>query len=117
MASNYDDGCRCAQFKTETMTTLKQIEEKAMHAVRYGDELRPQRDWFVLLALAALILLTSIAAATWTFMRVTEGKPVGVDANAGQSSGSAIEKAKALFEERRAEEARYRSEYQFVDPS
>ncbi|MBP6860316.1 MAG: hypothetical protein KBC38_02020 [Candidatus Pacebacteria bacterium] len=99
------------------MTTLKQIEEKAMHAVRYGDELRPQRDWSVLLILAGLILIASITVSAWTFIRVTQGQPVGVDGSAAGNAASDIENAKALFEERRAEEARYRSEYQFVDPS
>ncbi len=99
------------------MTTLKQIEEKAMHAVRYGEDLRPVRDWLVLLALAGTIFVGSVLVNVWTFVRVIEGKPVGLDAAESSKDADAIQAAKKLFEERRAEEGRYKSEYQFVDPS
>lgn len=99
------------------MTSLKEIEQKALHAVEYGEVLRPARDWFVLLSIAAVLILISAAWNVWVFVQAGRGEPVGAQVEAPGGSANAIERAQALFEARRLEDARYRSEYQFVDPS
>lgn len=99
------------------MTSLKDIEQKALHAIEYGEVLRPARDWFMLLSIAAILVLMSAAWNVWVFLQAGRGEPVGAQMEAPSGSGNAIEQAQALFEARRVEDARYRSEYQFVDPS
>lgn len=99
------------------MTSFKDIEQKALHAIEYGEVLRPVRDWFVLLTIAGLLVLLSSAWNVWVFLETGRGDSPGAQMEATGGSVNVIERAQALFEERRIENARYRTEYQFVDPS
>ncbi|MEK9184256.1 MAG: hypothetical protein AAB892_00830 [Patescibacteria group bacterium] len=79
---------------------------------------RPIRDWFSLLTIAFVILLASVAWNVWTFTRVTSGQLVGGTPIETQAPDiSALEAVQEIFASRAAEEARYRAEYRFVDPS
>ena len=89
----------------------------SLKGIRYGDALRPSRDWLMLLTIALLLLVGSIAWNLWTFSEVTKGDPIGNEAPPASTDTGVIDSAARLFEERRAEEARYHSEYRFVDPS
>jgi len=83
-----------------------------------SDRPRPTRDWMLLLSLAALILVASAGWNVWTFVRVTSGDVGAVEEAAVDGPDlTALERVRAAFQERAAEEARYRSDYRFVDPS
>ncbi|MES2994465.1 MAG: hypothetical protein V4681_00270 [Patescibacteria group bacterium] len=87
------------------------------HFARNGRR-RPIRDWFSLLTIAFIVLLASVAWNVWMFMRVTSGQLVGDAVIEAQAPDvSALEAVQGIFASRAAEEARYRSEYHFVDPS
>ena len=76
----------------------------------------PARDWTLLLSLALLMLLASLAWNTWFFLgALQEPAPAPVPAQATDDSG--IDTVRASFDERAAEGERYRSEYRFIDPS
>ena len=90
---------------------------KGLKSVRYGTALHPSRDWLVLLACAFVGILASIAWNLWTFTKVTEGEPIGTEALSPAADRAPVDAVTKLFEKRAAEEARYRNEYRFVDPS
>lgn len=83
-----------------------------------GDRRKPSRDWFILLAIAFLILIASIGWNVWAFVRITSGEATGSAAQGPQGPDvSVVEQVRTVFETRAAEENRYRTEYRFVDPS
>lgn len=93
------------------------LSTKSLKGISYGKALRPSRDWLLLLGLVFICLLASVGWNLWTFTNVTEGGSVGAPAPAQDANASAVDSVSALFEERALEEARYRSDYRFVDPS
>lgn len=86
--------------------------------IRYGKRIRAHRDWLILLAVVAMLLL---AASVWSaFLFFEEPKPAALpETGSGLPSVSeeSLGKVEALFEARDAERARYQSEYRFVDPA
>ncbi|HEX2792190.1 MAG TPA: hypothetical protein VHO23_00515 [Candidatus Paceibacterota bacterium] len=78
---------------------------------------KPQRDWFMFLSAAALLLALSVGWNVWIFYTAATGGQVGDTAPAAAPDTSSFDAVRALFEERATEEARYRTEYRFVDPS
>jgi hypothetical protein len=83
----------------------------------YGDRVRPVRDWFVLLGATAMLIGLSIGWNVWLFQNVERGGFTDPAEAAGAFDPLPIESVRAVFEERRAQEARYEDEYRFVDPS
>lgn len=84
----------------------------------YDGRPQPERDWSVLLSIAAVLFLVSVAWNTWLFLRVTEGHPIGAEAVQVPTVNTAsLESVRAVFKERAEEEEGYRSVYRFVDPS
>jgi hypothetical protein len=80
--------------------------------------LDPSTDWLILLGFALLFIVASLAWNTWFFFTVLDQKaaqPVMTSEQA--STTNPMEKSRTLFEIRATEEARYRSEYRFIDPS
>ena len=78
----------------------------------------PVRDWFLVLAVAAILLGASFGWAAWTYYQAalvtmekqtTTATPVLDTAN--------VDAITTLFEKRKAEAEQYSSTYQFVDPS
>lgn len=88
---------------------------KSSKSFRYGDRLRPGRDWLVLLSLFLIALAISLAYNLWTFSRITKGQKIG-DAAVTTPAQIKLDQVKTLFEARAAERARYGSD-RFVDPS
>ena len=78
----------------------------------------PSRDWLLALLLALVLLVVSVGVNTVVFMEAVshtgEGEAPIEERDIDQS---AVEKAKEAFGVRALEEAKYRSEYRFVDPS
>lgn len=78
----------------------------------------PSRDWLMLLSIAFVALLTSLAWNVWTFYKITTGEGVGnTTPTVAAPDVNNVERARAVFVERAAEVERYRSEYRFVDPN
>lgn len=84
--------------------------------LKYGQRIRPVRDWLVLLAAFAFFLLASLAWNLWEFSQATQGNKIGSE-NAQPPVQIKLDQVKALFGERAAEQTRYIQEYKFVDPS
>lgn len=89
---------------------------KLFSALSYGPQLRPVRDWLVLLVGFVLLLLASVVWNLWLFNKVTKGEKIG-DVAVSQPVDIKLDQVKRLFETRAAERMRYMSEYRFVDPS
>jgi len=80
----------------------------------------PVRDWFVLLAVSAIALVSLIVWNAWTFDTIAGGGVIGAPTGeaAPVFSRSSLDTVRRIFEERAAEEAKYRTgAYRFVDPS
>ncbi|MEA2701796.1 MAG: hypothetical protein QOE22_505 [Candidatus Parcubacteria bacterium] len=90
---------------------------KNLKGLHYGTALRPSRDWLVVLTLTFVLMLASVAWNLWTFAKVTGGEPIGTEAPQQTAGTASTDEVVKLFEERAAEEARYRNDYRFVDPS
>ena len=96
---------------------LKQLALK-VPKISYGDRIRPVRDWLAILAASAVLLIASIAWNAWFYYGVSLGE-VGEAAAPTTSAPSldALPEARAVLETRAVEAERYRSFYEFVDPS
>lgn len=84
----------------------------------YGSDLHPARDWFYLLVVMTVLIALSIGWNVWLLRSVEKGGTIGDESVEIESFDEApIESVRAVFEERRTEQLRYRQEYRFVDPS
>jgi hypothetical protein len=100
------------------MTSLTEIEKRALSTFTYGERLNPVRDWLALVAVAFVLFLASIGVNVWIYERVSHGESVGASGSVSSTSDTApIDAAEALFKKRAAEAEKYKSAYQFVDPS
>jgi hypothetical protein len=91
---------------------------RSLLSFRYGDVFHPMRDWFFVLAFAAILLVGSIVLNVWLFDKVVRGELV--DGTLLPNETNALENLptiRSLLEERRAEEMRYKTTATFVDPS
>ena len=100
------------------MTSLTDIEKRALSTFTYGEQLHPVRDWLVLLIVAGVLLLTSAA----TNVLIYEGVKSGVAGDAVSSpvagvDAGAVSTVETVFKERATEMGNYETVYQFVDPS
>lgn len=83
-----------------------------------GDRHKPSRDWLLLLALALIVLITSVGWNAWTFVRITNGEIVGDETPTVTGPNvDSIERVREVFSERALEQQRYTTEYRFVDPN
>lgn len=84
----------------------------------YGSHVHPARDWFYLLVVMTVLVAFSIGWNLWLLRSVENGETIGDENTAIESFDEApIESVRAVFEQRRTEQLRYRQEYRFVDPS
>ncbi len=98
--------------------TLPPALQKILKKLRLGGHsghADPARDWALLLSLALVVIIASVAWNVWFFFEVLNAQPV-VEAPATEEETDTVAPLRTLFEERAAEEARYRNEYRFVDP-
>ena len=79
--------------------------------------IHPERDWFFLLMLAVVFVLGSVVWNGWFFLTVKNGKVPDEEVPTIPFMAAPAESVVDVFEAREAEEARYRTEYLFVDPS
>jgi hypothetical protein len=89
-------------------------------SLKYGERLRPMRDWFALMGVLAVLLLIGIAWSAYTYGAVQRGEiigntPAGPDMSVNRASLQSVE---SLFDTRAAEAEKYKSgAYTFVDPA
>lgn len=84
----------------------------------YGANMRPARDWFLMLLIAVLLVAGSIGWNFWLFQSVEQGAVIG-ESSTGRTGldERSVEPVRRVFESRQEEQNRYRNEYRFVDPS
>ncbi len=87
-----------------------------LHRFRYGTQLRPDRDWLVLLSVAAALIALSITWNFWLLAQVEHGQALRPSASVPSVNTAPIESVRAVFDARKQQEMRYRQEYKFVDP-
>ncbi|HEV7121751.1 MAG TPA: hypothetical protein VGN56_02920 [Candidatus Paceibacterota bacterium] len=85
-------------------------------SLQYGERLNPARDWAILVSIAALLLLASIAWNIWLFYRVTSGDAIGAATVSPSLSPASTGSVDALFQKRADTETEYKNAH-FVDPS
>lgn len=76
----------------------------------------PARDWAILLASALILFFASVGWNAW-FMFAALEEPEVAAPSIEDTGDTGIGAARAAAEVRALEEARYRSEYRFIDPS
>lgn len=91
-----------------------------LRVFRYGPELRPWRDWFVILGVAVALLAASAALNALTFLRVERGGSFaesGATAPAPAAGIKDLDAANAAFAARASVAATYQSDPHLADPS
>lgn len=102
------------------MDPLKKITASLHHFLKPQGikRLNPSRDWMFVLASGLVLIFASMFWNAWFFFAVlTEEKTIQAPALQQEVDASSFEKAKELFQKKEAEEARYKTEYRFIDPS
>lgn len=91
-----------------------------LKSVRYGGRLQPLRDWILILSVAAVLLLGSMAWNAWLFIEVANGEILGAASAPTPSvfDHTSVEDVQTLFAKRSDEYQKYLTgAYRFVDPS
>ena len=85
----------------------------------YGDQIKPVRDWFLVLAISCCVLLLSVAWNIFLFHQLESAKSpmVQAEAKAQQGLGDSVTQIQSIFQDRATEEGNYQKVYHFVDPS
>lgn len=105
---------------------LTQKLQTFFHAVRrgYAGDPKPERDWNLVLLLASIVLLISIAVNAFLFLRVYEGEPlsrntdVNPPARETEEIETRLQNLEEIFEARAAAyDSFIETTYPFVDPA
>jgi len=83
---------------------------------RYGGTINPTRDWFVILGVAAVILILSVLYSLWIFSKVTSGEVIGSATTTPAVVPTSLDSVTPLFQKREEQRLKYISEYSFIDP-
>ena len=107
-------------YKEKTMNLPKNLQSvtRILDSLRYGKQLRPVRDWSVLLVVFTIVLIASMVWNTLFFFGVvnTIGGPGQRTAEQGLGTDP-VQGIRDVFDTRQVEESQYKSGYHFVDPS
>ena len=88
--------------------------------LRLGDRAHPERDWFALVTVVALVLAVLVVWNLWAFDTVAGGGTIGsaTSAPAPVVNRSSLDTVQKIFSDRATEESKYETGvYQFTDPS
>lgn len=88
-----------------------------LNKVSYGDHLRPQRDWIVIISVAGILLIGSAGWSYWLFERISWTESSLTMGARGNLNTSVLDQVRSIFDQRAAERAHYLNDYRFVDPS
>ena len=85
----------------------------------YGDQIKPMRDWFLVLGISCGVLLLSVAWNVFLFHQLESAKSAVVQQEAVTQPGlgDAVTQIQSIFQDRATEEGNYEKLYHFVDPS
>jgi hypothetical protein len=85
----------------------------------YGDQIKPMRDWFLVLGISCVVLLLSVAWNIFLFHQLESAKSAAVQQEAATQPGlgDAVVQIQSIFQDRATEEGNYGKLYHFVDPS
>ncbi len=85
----------------------------------YGEQIKPIRDWFLVLGISCVVLLVSVAWNVFLFHQLESAKSTIVqqEAAAQPGLGDAVARIQSIFQDRATEEGNYEKLYHFVDPS
>lgn len=87
-------------------------------SLTYGDRIHPVRDWLALLSVLLVVLIASVAWNAWFFVNVTDENAFSTPGQTAPTPMlSVLPAAREVLETRAGEADRYRSFYEFVDPS
>lgn len=98
------------------MTELISKCSSFFRGFRYGDQLQPVRDWFVLMTISVILLVISLGWNTWLFSRVTSGEAIGTATTTPALTTTSIDPVTTVFQKRADIETQYKNGH-FVDPS
>jgi len=85
---------------------------------KYGDRIHAVRDWLALLLVLLVLLIVSVAWNAWFFVNVTDESAFITPGQAAPTPVlNALPAAREVLETRAGEADRYRTFYEFVDPS
>lgn len=91
-----------------------------LQKVHYGDQLRPVRDWFVLIVVTLVVLGSGAILNVLEFKNIISNKittPSPVS-HSSALNGAAMQKVQDIFTARANRQAKYESgDYSFTDPS
>jgi len=94
------------------------VNLSSLPSFSYGSRIRAVRDWVVLVVLTLVLLAGFALWATWEYLEGAKADPISdLPPLPDTITPETLAKTEQLFTERAAEAERYRSEYQFVDPS
>lgn len=96
------------------------LMQKLSGYFRYGPSLRPRRDWFALLAAAALLIVISAAVNLFLFLKVENGEALSDVSPAAVSSTvqiSTLDAVQSIFAARASTAAAYQDDPHLADPS
>jgi hypothetical protein len=90
---------------------------RSLHALQYGERVRPYRDWMAVITLAGILLILSAGWSYVLFRQVSAGSNLGNVSAPTHLNTATLETVRAVFEKRAEEQAHYLSDYHFVDPA
>jgi len=91
---------------------------KYLKVFRYGDRLRPLRDWWIIVVVGFVLLVGSAGWSYWLFQMTSNEETVaGPAAPAPQVKTNSLDAIQAIFGTRTTERTHYLTDYHFVDPS
>ena len=99
------------------LSQLTAFIHKYLRVFRYGDRVKPTRDWFIIISLAGVLLLGSAGWSYWLFEQTSNSKDAQLQRPTPSVNTASVETVRTIFDARATERAHYLSDYHFVDPS
>ncbi len=100
-----------------TPTKLLSRATHLLRAGRYGEHVRPLRDWFILVSIVGILLLVSGVWSYVVYYQFTNETDIKTMATPLKVNTASLTTVRTVFEKRAVERAHYLSDYHFVDPS
>jgi hypothetical protein len=101
------------------MKNFQDTLKKFSRTFSYGSKMHPDRDWSILVSIAAILTALSIGFNAWLFIEASTGKLAASSAAAPDHLAPAINisTVQDVFKKRATEEDAYQNTDSFVDPS
>lgn len=101
-------------MKLPSLTSVVGIVSRSL---RYGHDIRPARDWLIVVALFLIGIFVSVVWSTVFFLDVLNREAAASSIAETPLDTKNLMEVRGVFETRSEEALRYRSEYRFIDPS